>query len=78
MVRGNAFSKYDPADFSFSKRGGVLLQTKGSCQLLSDADNRFEAIATARDFEINAFGFDQARDLKVDVRAEAIDDAADD
>lgn len=78
VIRGNAFSKYDPSDFSFSKRGGVLLQTNGSCQLLNDADNRFEAIATAPDFEINAFGFDQARDLKVDVRAEAIGDAADD
>lgn len=77
VIRGNAFSKYDPLDFSFGSRGGLDLQAEGTCQLLKDADNRFEAVATGPDFQISVTGFDQARDLKVDVRAEAIGNAAD-
>lgn len=78
VVRGNAFSKYDPLDFSFSPRGGLEIQAEGGFQLLKESENRFEVVATAPVFEINVVGFDQTRDLKVDVRAEAIGDAEND
>jgi hypothetical protein len=78
VIRGNAFNKYDPSDFCFGKQSSVSLTIAGSGKILSEADNRFEVVVTAPDFEIRAMDFDENRDLKIDVRAEAIGNAADD
>lgn len=78
VIRGNAFSKYDPLDFSFGSTGGLAISLEGSCQLLRESENRFQAIATGPEFDITVTGFDETRDLKVDVRAEGTGNAADD
>ena len=78
VIRGNAFSKYDPLDFAFGARSALSLQSEGSCRLQKESENRFEALAEGPEFAISVEGFDETRDLKVEVRAEAISDAADD
>lgn len=76
VIRGNAFSKYSSDDFSFGKRGGIVLSAEGSCSIDHVGENRITVTAIGPDFVLQATGFDENRDLKVDVRAEASGDAA--
>jgi hypothetical protein len=76
VVRGNAFKKYDPQDFTFSNSGGMKVSAEGTCTLTMKSENRLEIVASAPFFKISVNGFDEARDVTVDVRAEAEEDEA--
>lgn len=71
VIRGDAFKKYDPLDFGFGGRVGIPIEVRGGCSIEKRAENRFEVKVTGPEFQIEAIGFDETRDLKVDVRAEA-------
>lgn len=68
--RGNAFTKYNPADFIFG-HGGISLHSAG-CEVASSGPNWAVVRVLQDDFEFGIQGFDvSTRDLRVDVRVKA-------
>lgn len=64
---GNPFNFYHEADFDFSRQSGVQVTLQG-LEVESAVENRLVCLVTDDDFELTAQGFDQNRDLRLDVR----------
>lgn len=71
---GDPFVKWDPADFSLSS---LAMKCTDANAVRIDG-NRMVFAITGPDFEIPFEGFDERRDLRVDVRAQDVANEADD
>lgn len=67
VARGNAFRLHHPADFDLAKRVASAFQLKG-LEVTRAEPNRLVFSVIQPDFEMTATGFDQRRDLIVEVR----------
>ncbi|MBL7963724.1 MAG: hypothetical protein JNM31_07745 [Flavobacteriales bacterium] len=69
--RGSALKKYAPMDFQL-EAAPIVIETEAA--IISDrAGNRMIARPSAPEFKIKVTGFDENRDLYIDVRAKEID-----
>ena len=72
----NPFKGYSSHDFTVGKGGNVSLvinksfvgRLTGQNKLLSSGKNEFELLVTRLPFDVEITGFDESRDLVVDVR----------
>lgn len=70
---GDPFSKWHPADFGLSK----MLASSNMARVVEETDNRMVFALDGADFEVVFKGFDERRDLSVDVRPKEVADEAD-
>lgn len=69
---GNPFKKYDPLDFSFSKKSDLKIgATTDTVTLLGRSDNELEFEVTGEQFQVDVTGFDANRDLLVKLKTDA-------
>lgn len=74
--RGDPFRKYDPADFRLLKDVEMKEESRG-LKLQSCSDNQLSLVVTDPDFHMTLVGFDENRDLVINVTARGEhDDAA--
>ena len=65
MRRGNPFKQYDPFDFDL---GGELISINSAeCEVLNRSRNIMEIEVTDNNFNLEVTGFDQNRDLVVNI-----------
>ena len=65
--QSNPLRKYHPADFQLEEEGGLTIESVG-LEITKYEGNRVEADMIADEFELVVTGFDENRDLYVDVR----------
>ncbi|MGJ8641315.1 MAG: hypothetical protein ACSHYA_18135 [Opitutaceae bacterium] len=73
--RGNPFKAHHPADFDFTKKRGIIGMELRGMEVEQLAPNRVVCKITDQDFEFSAEGFDKNRDLVINVRPEATEEA---
>jgi hypothetical protein len=64
--RGNPFRKYAPSDFDLDKEP-IVIECEGVADMRK-AKNRFQVLMKESDFRVKVTGFDERRDLKVEVK----------
>ena len=69
LRRGNPLTKYHPADFRLGK-GDIRIEEHEGMKVLSLADNRMLVEIHDPEFRLTVAGFDQKRDLFVNVKLE--------
>lgn len=71
---GNPFKKYNPLDFSFSRKSGLKIgATKDTVKLIESSDNELEFEVTGEQFQVDVTGFDPNRDLLVKLKSETME-----
>jgi len=73
LRRGNPLNKYHPADFKVGK-GDVRIEEHDGMKILKQEDNRLLIAIHDPDFRLTVAGFDQKRDLFVNVKLEEEED----
>lgn len=69
---GNPFKKYNPLDFSFSRKAGLAIgATKDTVKLINGSDNELEFEVSGEQFQVDVTGFDANRDLLIKLKSEA-------
>lgn len=72
---GNPFKKYNPLDFTFSKKSGLKIgATLDTVELVNRSENELEFEVTGEQFQVDITGFDDNRDLLVKLKSEAKED----
>jgi hypothetical protein len=64
--RGNAFKRYSPMDFNLT--GANMQKTVEGGRILKTGGNDITATADNKDFKLTITGFDESRDVRVNVR----------
>ena len=72
--RGNALKKYDPADFDLSDKDFTI--TGRGVEVTEGGENRMVVKVLDRDFELSVTGFDEKRDVLVNINVKEAEDAA--
>jgi hypothetical protein len=72
--RGDPFARWNPADFAIKS----LLSSSENARCVSSERNRMVIDVLGAEFEITFDGFDERRDLRVDVRVLEVDDETND
>ncbi|MEN8877609.1 MAG: hypothetical protein ABF338_10280 [Hyphomonas sp.] len=71
---GNPFKKYDPLDFSFSRKSELRVgATKDTVTLVRRSDNELEFDVSGEAFQVDVTGFDPNRDLLVKLKTVAME-----
>lgn len=69
LRRGNPLNKYDPADFKLG-RGDIRIEEREGMKIVEQGDNRLLVEIHDPEFRLTLAGFDQKRDLFVNVKLE--------
>ncbi len=72
--RGNALKKYDPADFDLADKEFKI--TGRGVEVTEGGENRMLVKILVRDFELSVTGFDEKRDVLVNINVKEAEDAA--
>lgn len=72
--RGNALKKYDPADFDLSDKDFTI--TGRGVEVAEKGENRMVVKVLDRDFLLSVTGFDEKRDVLVNINVKEAEDAA--
>ena len=69
IASGNAFKKFDPLDFDFTKKGGPKIAITKNGTVVEREPNALLMEFADANFGVNVTGFDANRDLQVKVRS---------